>query len=86
VGLMIELRVARPKSTDSYCFQGGVVSKGKLNFAAPDWILGGWVVLKNKVCNHNYTTPANERGPARRMPPVRGAPAESPAEPRAPFR
>jgi hypothetical protein len=60
----LQPRVARPKSTDSYCFQGGGVSIGKLNFAAPDWILGGWVVLKNKVCNHNYTTPANERGPA----------------------
>jgi hypothetical protein len=41
------------------------VSIGKLNFAAQDWILGGWVVLKNKVCYHNYTTPANERGPGR---------------------
>jgi hypothetical protein len=40
------------------------VSLGKLNFGAPDWILGGWVVLENKVCYHNYTTPANERGPA----------------------
>ena len=40
------------------------MSLGKLNFGAPHWILGGWVVLQKKVCNHNYTTPANERGPA----------------------
>jgi hypothetical protein len=36
--------------------------------AAPDWILGGWVVLENKVCYHNYITPANERGPDRKNP------------------
>ena len=53
------------KSTHSCCFQGGWVSLGKLNFGAPDWILGGWVVLENQVCNHNYTTPANEQGPGR---------------------
>jgi hypothetical protein len=39
------------------------VSLGELNFGASDWILAGWVVLENQVCNHNYTTPANERGP-----------------------
>ena len=42
---------------------GGRCPLGKLNFGAPDWILGGWVVLQKKVCNHNYTTPANEQGP-----------------------
>jgi hypothetical protein len=26
------------------------------------------VVLENKVCYHNYATPANERGPAVRVP------------------
>jgi hypothetical protein len=41
---------------------------------APDWILGGWVVLENKVCYHNYTTPANERGPASRL---QAAPSEN---------
>eukprot|EP01049_Picozoa_sp_SAG25_P006411 SAG25_NODE_481_length_7507_cov_80.752160_7_plen_111_part_00 len=42
---------------------GGRCPLGKLNFGAPHWILGGWVVLQNKVCDHNYTTLANEQGP-----------------------
>jgi hypothetical protein len=32
------------------------------------------VVLENKVCYHNYTTPANERGPASRL---QAAPSEN---------
>jgi hypothetical protein len=42
---------------------GGRCPLGKLNFGAPHWILGGWVVLQNKVCDHNHTTLANEQGP-----------------------
>jgi hypothetical protein len=42
---------------------GGRCPLGKLNFGAPHWILGGWVVLQNMVCDHNYTTLANEQGP-----------------------
>ena len=60
------------------------MSLGKLNFGAPDWILGGWVVLQKKVCNHNYTTPANEQGPAiwlnfRDRPHPKSIPARKPA-------
>jgi hypothetical protein len=42
---------------------GGRCPFGELNFGAPHWILGGWVVLQNMVCDHNYTALANEQGP-----------------------
>jgi hypothetical protein len=61
----LQPRVARPKSTDSCCFQEGVVGVTR---QAEFWELQtgfrGVVVFGNMVCYHNYTTPANERGPA----------------------
>jgi hypothetical protein len=34
-----------------------------VNHGCGDPYLVGWVVLQNMVCDHNYTTLANEQGP-----------------------